>query len=246
MTSIRSSHFVSENVLLSIRLLFCLFGWGLFIIDIVLLGPRELRFLTDLSWVGITLYFTIVVVLSLLERSNGPNYQLPTLLSHLLQLFFITAQVIAPIVTVVFWLLLSEILSEPSSELFRFIMITPHVVNLMMVQTELILSCLTFSLGQIWIFFSAIFAYTFLTYTLKYGADTPFPYPFFDEYMDFQKNPGIAIAGILVLIVAFSLVYVLIWAEILFRERITTTFSKSTKSFEKKDSENLTQVFVED
>lgn len=215
-----TSHFISSEALFIVRFFFALFAWCFIIMDVWVLGFSELRFMTDLSWFGITVYLTTVVVHSFWTRINK-TISKPWVL-EVIQFFFITSQVLAPIVTVVFWSMLSDVLDEPVSDVYKFVQATPHAANIIIVQTELWLCCLSFTLAQIWIFLLVASAYTLLTYTLYYGANIEFPYPFFNDYLDFTKNSGIACAGILIVLLIFSLVYILVWAEIKLRDWIAS------------------------
>lgn len=156
----------------------------------------------------------MTVVVSILFMVKKKDEELGWWSSRLFEFVFSSTQAYAPVVTIVFWVLLRSMLSEPGHDQeWFFLTVAPHVANIIMIQLELWCCKMVLDIRHIWYVCVISLFYASYSWVLHYCFDVAWPYPFFEAYLDLRVNAGWAVLGCIVILTAFSVVYVLVWLE---------------------------------
>ncbi|KAJ8324205.1 hypothetical protein QVD99_008535 [Batrachochytrium dendrobatidis] len=215
-----SSYLVPRWVLLVVRILFAAFSLMIMIWKLCIDKLEYFRYLTTISWTGITIYFIMMSIVSIVYRDADLKTKFPRGLALTIQFLFSTTQTLAMIVLTIFWALLQYILESTSDRTLLFLIMTPHIANLVMMQIELWLTKIKLPLLSIGFTLLSIFLYTLWVWLAKYGFDIDFPYRFFANLMDIRKTPGMSIAWVIAFLAIFTIMSLIIWAESLIRDRL--------------------------
>jgi hypothetical protein len=134
-----SSYFVSGKGLLIYRCLAFLWVLIYFPINIAyhFQGLSWFKFLTHWSWVGLLLYFSAAVIISLNEN-RIMKYSF-TKLFVIYDILFATVITIPWMVTIIFWSILNSIYTARQDAIGRFDALNPHTFNLILILIEIIL-----------------------------------------------------------------------------------------------------------
>lgn len=174
-----SSHFVTPVVLLATRIfaLLWIFVFGCWSLSIH--GGSWFRFLTNLSWVGLFIFFSLAVTASVYRHQQPSRaFQLS------FDAFFATASTIPWIVTLIFWIFLNSQFRNQSTDLGRFMSFNPHVLNVFFVMVESILSRNPLhSHGYLWPLL-ALCLYLNLSLILRYAYGIAWPYSFLSSMLE--------------------------------------------------------------
>jgi hypothetical protein len=179
-----TSHFLYQKWLLAIRVL-CLLWAIVHLINAFIYNPLPgnwFRYITNLSWSGITLYFLAAVALTVYNIKSA---------KHSFDALFAMAATLSWLVTIGYWTLLSVDFTRQTDDRLRFRSLTPHVFNLLMMLLEIVISKNLIPTFYLLYPIAAVYLYTIYTLMLRYAFDVPFPYDFLNPL--FEKAWTIAV-----------------------------------------------------
>eukprot|EP00842_Homolaphlyctis_polyrhiza_P000863 jgi/Hompol1/1778/HPOL_005728-RA len=214
-----ASPFVSPKVLFVIRSVIALYTLY-FLIAKCVVGYIEMTYMTFNSWLGITVYFILVVALSWFNWGRISTEEIPTYQSILQFFFFGTSQMLSFIVLIIFWTLLHDQVGQANGSYELYSTIVPHVLNFVFTQTELWLTHQTLTLINVVVSIITVFVYTCWIWITHYSFGWDFPYSFFDKLLDIRATPLRSVGWAIVFLIAFTVLCVMIWAESKLRDRV--------------------------
>lgn len=234
-----SSNFLSSKILLVYRTLVALFSTFFFFFSLSIYPAHFFRFLTNWSWLGLTLYFLLAAYISWYHsRSNYRSAITPY--ATIFDMLFHSAATFALVVTVIYWGLLSIDYYSKTTVQGQFTSLTPHAFNTVFIILELLLSKNEFSrLGFLWPILWIVL-YNVLSAILRVTG-TPWPY-FFLEVIYSGPIWGVFVA-FLVSFAFIILLYFFLSLLALIRDYFGRAKPKTSNDIESpRSEENLANV----
>jgi hypothetical protein len=154
---------------------------------LVIFGPVQFLFFTNLCWIGIIVYQLLVIRYSLLP--NPPTYY-----TRLIRILFACCTTLALIVTIVFWSMLSGAIEQQDGGFQVFLLLNTHTFNLVYVLFELIATRQRFE-GRDYIW-PCMCMLLYVPYVgIWFGISGKWPYPFLERV--FQSGGWVILGSFL-------------------------------------------------
>ncbi|KAI8924732.1 hypothetical protein BC831DRAFT_295381 [Entophlyctis helioformis] len=190
-------------------------------------GGHYFRFLTNLSWMGISLYMFIasfVGIYSLWTGASAAAESIPQWAITGVEILFTLSYSLSWIVSIIFWTLLTGMFKNVTDPLLLFTLVNAHSANFLIMQAELWSNRLPVRGHRVFLLFATLYAYAAYTYTLFYAFGVPWPYPFF-EALDFKANAFVALIGIVIFTALYALFFGMAWGLARLRDRVMDRYA---------------------
>ena len=214
-----TSYFITAHQLFKVRVVLlvtsvAMLSWIIAYNFVFQNPPFIVKYFTNLSWIGLVIYFLVMVLLSyrlenMLVMSDRKKYWAGIALEALVAI----TQTVTWMVVLVYWILLSKDLLTLPSIHQKIINVVEHAIDLFMVVIEM-------TLTKSWLkYYSFVFPlavawfYTFWTWIFVYAGIWDWPYNFFRQVLDPNNKAAwitaVAIlGGSVVVIVIYFIPYV--------------------------------------
>ncbi|KAJ1980151.1 hypothetical protein H4R34_002560 [Dimargaris verticillata] len=238
-----TSNLVKPRMLFAIRLALALYCIATVVVLFVTTGVRFFHYMTDWSYLGLTVYMMLATVVSgrycfgAMPYSPGQNLleRAPSWARALYWFLYETVVTFHILVPVVYWALLSsQLRTDTSLELYSSI--APHAIDFVVMAVELIFNRQILEVSHVVIPVIILALYLALAF-LVWGTEHYFVYSF----LDFYKLHGWVALICVAIAVAFCIIffvqlYLHRLREYLFRKRWAKQIVNSHKPYEPRDS----------
>ncbi|KAL2918646.1 hypothetical protein HK105_202047 [Polyrhizophydium stewartii] len=224
------SRLVSARALYAVRGVFAIFSMLILVWKLATDHEDYVRYMTSMSWFGITAYFVTTTAAAAALRNARPTERLPHRLALPIRFLFATMHTTALIVSLVFWLALRSIAAQSAAGMDRFLTVVPHSANFVMTQAELWLSNQPYPATNAIPVIAVMALYCLWTWAEHYVAGIPWPYEFFDTMLDLRMRGGMAVLWLLAFVLAITGMFAVIWAEAQLRDRLLPVVTPESDS----------------